>query len=284
MMNKFLSALLLLFVAAVPAFAVEADDYVIGDGDFLKVSVWGVSELSTDVKVRPDGKITLPGIGDAIATGFTPAVLSEKLAGKLQEFVKKPIVTVTVTGITNNKIYVFGGGLASGAAAGSTEQSILSAGVYNLPGRTTLLKFLSTLGNMAGADMDRAYIIRDGKKIDVNFYDLFIKADISKDVMLKAEDMLYIPDNQHNRIYVMGAVNSPKYIFYRRDVRILDAILEAGGFTKYARENSVLILRKESGQTKEITVRLKDLMKDGDLSQNITLMPGDFVIVREGIF
>lgn len=273
----------LLFLGVMVVIAMADEDYVIGDGDTLKISVWGVNELSTDVKVRPDGKITLPGIGDVVASGFTPTVLSEKLAEKLQKFVKKPIVTVTVTGITNNKIYVFGGGLASGTP-GSGKQSDSFGGVYNLSGRTTLLKFLSTLGNLSDADLDRAYIIRNGKKIDVNFYDLFIKADISKDVTLLAGDILYIPDNRDNRIYVVGAVNTPKFIFYRRDIKILDAILEAGGFTKYAKENGVLILRHESGRTKEITVRLKDLMKEGDLTQNIPLMPGDFVIVKEGIF
>ncbi|HKZ58029.1 MAG TPA: SLBB domain-containing protein, partial [Thermodesulfovibrionales bacterium] len=105
----------------------------------------------------------------------------------------------------------------------------------------------------------------------------------------KAEDIIYIPDNEPNKIYVMGAVNSPKYVPYRQDIRILDAILEAGGFTKYAKENNVLILRKRSEltndvQVKKIIVNVRDLMKEGVLSQNILLMPGDFVIVKEGIF
>jgi len=107
---------------------------------------------------------------------------------------------------------------------------------------------------------------------------------MSKDILLNAEDIIYMPDNELKKIYVMGAVNAPKYIQYRQGIKILDVIIEAGGFTKFARENNVLILRKNSEQTKEITVKVKDIMKEGNLSQNIYLMPGDFVIVKEGIF
>jgi polysaccharide export outer membrane protein len=281
----------LLFLLMLPA-VLFADDYVIGDGDGLQIAVWGEPAVSTAATVRPDGKITLPGIGDVVASGFTPMALSKNLAEKLKAFVNNPIVTVTVTGITNNKIYVFGAGVmptvptVGVSKEKGTEESILYSRVVALPGRTTLLKFISGLNLLGNADLEHAYLLRDGKKLDVDFYDLFVNADLSKDIPLKAEDMIFIPDNSHNKIYIMGAVNKPTFIPYWRGVRILDVILDAGGFTKFARENSVLILRKDPKKeaTKEITVKVGDLMKDGDLSQNIPLMPGDFVIIKEGIF
>jgi len=274
-MKKIVICLVLFLMISAVALA---DDYVIGDGDSLQVAVWGAPELSAGVTVRPDGKITLPGAGDIVASGFTPDQLSKRLSEKLEEFVKKAIVTVTVTGITNNKVYVFGGGVEK------TVQGATFSGVYFLPGRTTLLKFLCRLGNLQNADLKRTYIVRNGNKLDVNFYDLFVKGDLSKDILLQAEDMIYMPDNELNKIYVMGAVNAPKSIFYREGIRILDAILEAGSFTKFARENDVLILRKGSEKIEEITVKMKNLMKEGDLTQNINLMPGDFVIIKESLF
>jgi polysaccharide export outer membrane protein len=291
-MNLKAGVLCVLFLLMLPGLLLADDDYVIGDGDGLHIAVWGEPAVSTGATVRPDGKITLPGIGDVVASGFTPMALSEKLAEKLKGFVNNPIVTVTVTGITNNKIYVFGAGVmptvgtAKEKGTQDSAQSISSSRVVALPGRTTLLKFISGLNLLANADLERAYILRDGKKLDVDFYDLFINADLSKDIPLKAEDMIFIPDNMHNKIYIMGAVNSPSYIQYWRGVRILDAILAAGSFTKFARENSVVILRKdEHGESsKEIIVKVGSLMKDGDLKQNVPLMPGDFVIVKEGIF
>ncbi len=267
-----LAALFLAVMIGQSAVAAEGkdEDYVVGDGDSLMISVWGEPALSGTVIVRPDGKITLPAVGDVIASGFTPTTLSEDLSVKLTKVVNKPIVTVTVNTITNNKIYVFGGGVPSGVAV--------------LPARTTLLQFMIRFGNFKGIDLVNAYLLRNGKKLDVDFHSLLVKGDITKDVPLKPEDMIYVPDNEAYKIYVMGAVNAPKYVFYRDGLRILDAILECGGFTKFAKENDVLIMRKEAKGTTEISVKVKDLMKEGDMSQNVQLKPGDFVIVKESIF
>jgi len=259
-------SLWLLLCAGAPAAAL-ADDYLIGDGDGLLISVWGAKELGGTVTVRPDGKITLEAVGDVVASGFTPMKLAEDLSEKLKSVIKKPIVTVTVSSITNNKVYLFGGGVPSG--------------IMNLPDRTTLLRFLCRLVSLKGTDLAHAYIYRDGKKLGVNFYDIFVKGELSKDVPLKPGDVLYLPDNESNKIYLTGAVNAPKTIFHRDGLRILDAILEAGGFTKYAKENDVLLVRKGAS---EISIKAKDLMKDGDLSQNVLLQPGDLLIVKESLF
>src|SRR4030042_6590444 len=257
-MIKIFFILLVLLIIPGAAFA-AADDYVIGDGDTLQISVWGSPELSSGANVRPDGKITLPAIGDVVASGFAPEDLSKKLSEKLETVVKKAIVTVTVTGITNNKVYVFGGGVEQQNVQGATY-----SGVHFLPGRKTLLKFLCRLGNLKNADLKRTYIVRNDKRLDVDIYNLFVKGDLSKDIFLKAEDIIYMPNNELNKIYIMGAVNSPKYIFHREGIRILDAIIEAGGFTKFAKENDVLVLRntsKDAKQMQTINVNVKDFMK-----------------------
>lgn len=248
-----------------------ADDYVIGDGDVLQLSVWGVPELSVIVKVRPDGKITLPAAGDVVASGMTPARLSEKLAVVLNKFVKEPIVTLTVDEITNNKVYVFGGGVASS--------------VKNLSGRTTLFKFLCQLENIDSTDMKNAYLLRDGKRFFNDFYPLFVGGDLTNDFDLKAEDIIYIPTNELNKIYVVGAVTEPKYIFYREGLKVLDAILEAGGFNEFADENDVTIIRNSSVKANlKFRAKIKNLMKGKDVTQNLPLMPGDYVIVEESLF
>ncbi|MEW8048544.1 MAG: polysaccharide biosynthesis/export family protein, partial [Candidatus Thiodiazotropha sp.] len=71
--------------------------YVIGPGDTLNVFVWGDSELSTQVVVRPDGMITTPLVEDLPASGKTPTDLARTLEAKLSKFVKSPKVTVSVT-------------------------------------------------------------------------------------------------------------------------------------------------------------------------------------------
>jgi polysaccharide export outer membrane protein len=247
-----------------------AEEYIIGDGDMLSVSVWGAPELSSaEVRVRPDGKITLPAAGDVAASGKTPEQLSQTLGKVLRKFVKKPLVTVAVTEITNNRVYVFGDGVE------------VQSGVYDLPGRTTLLRFLCRLGNFGKADLRRAYVYREGMKLDVDFYRILVEGDLSKDIELLPGDILYIPDNERNRVYVMGEVNEPKFIIYQEGMRLLDAVLEAEGFTEYAKETNVRLVR-EGEADREIDMR--KLMKVGDFSQNVTLMPGDYIFVRESIF
>jgi polysaccharide export outer membrane protein len=259
--------LLLLALIGFVAPAAWCGDYVIGDGDQLKVSVWGVPELTVEVTVRPDGKITLPAAGDVTAAGLSPVQLSDRLIEVLAAFVKKPVVTVSVSQITNNRVYVSGGG--AGPA------------VVPLSGRTTLLKLLCRLDSLANADLRRAFIVRDGKKIQPDFHRLFVRGDITRDVTLEPEDIIFLPTQELNKVYVTGAIKEPKYIFFREGMTVLDAILEAGGFGEYAKQNDVLVARN-SGE--KVEVRLKDMMAGKDTAQNISLQPGDQVVVKEGMF
>jgi polysaccharide export outer membrane protein len=285
-MGKILCTLLLALFASLPAM-VFAGDYVIGEGDGLDVSVWGVKELNVSVKVRPDGKITIPGIGDVTASGFTPQELQADLATRLKDLVKNPIVTVSVKEIINSKVYIFGGGINSG--------------VYDLNRRTTLLQLLCVIGNGQGAaasvpgaaaiggmakvaDYKKAYVLRKGKIIKENLYNLFVKGDTSEDIMMETGDAIFVPQLLERNVYVLGEVNSPKFIEYREGMTVMEALLEAGGFTKFAKQNDTTILRKEGGKDVSLTVKAKDLIKDRDLSQNVRLKPGDYVIVKESMF
>lgn len=248
----------------------QAGDYVVGEGDVLDIYVWGVKELNVSVKVRPDGKITIPGIGDVKASGFTPPGLQKYLGEKLKELVKNPNVTVTVKEITNSKVYIFGGGVKSVA--------------YDLNRSTTLLQLLCNIGDVKSADLKRAYILRNGKMIKAGFHKLFINGDTSEDMAIESNDSIYIPLLLDKSIYVLGAVNAPKFIEYRDGMTVMQAILEAGGFSKFAKQNDTTILRNEGGKEVIIQVKAKDILNDGDLSQNLKLKPNDYVMVKEGMF
>jgi len=249
---------------------VYAKDYVIGEGDTLQISVWGNPELSLSVIVRPDGKISIPAIGEIKASGLTPKELTEVLEREMAKVVKTPIVTVIVTGMTNYQVFVFGNGVPTG--------------VHTLTKETTLLEFLCQLGSLPNADLEKAYLVRNKKIIKTNFYELFTKGDFSQDIVLEPNDMLFIPDNFDKRVTIVGAVNNPTTVPYREGLTILDIILSAGGFTQFAKENDVVVLRKgENGEEIKRSVRVKDLMK-GNLKENIKIMPGDFIIVKESLF
>ncbi len=286
MVRNFLGFMMLLLFLCVPAM-VLAGDYVIGEGDGLDVSVWGVKELNVSVKVRPDGKITIPGIGDVVASGFTPQQLQVDLTARFKDLVKNPIVTISVKEITNSKVYIFGSGINSG--------------VYDLNRRTTLLQLLCVIGNASPsaapangpapigsmakvADFKKAYVLRNGKIIKQNFYKLFIQGDTSEDIVIETGDSIFIPQLIERNVYVLGEVNLPKFLEYREGMTVMEALLEAGGFTKFAKQNDTVILRKEGDRDVSITVKAKDLINDGDLSQNVKLKPGDYVIAKESMF
>jgi polysaccharide export outer membrane protein len=299
-MKTFLfSILMLLILATGPACA---GDYVIGEGDGLDIAVWGVKDLNTSVRVRPDGKITIPGLGEVVASGFTPKALQADLAVRLKELVKNPIVTVTVREITNSRVYIFGSGV--------------QPGVVDLNRRTTLLQLLCTIGTLpspvpgAGAgdaasaapgrgaaavggqqtatgrvpDFKKAYVLRNGKKIKQDFTRLFINGEVGEDIVIETNDAVFIPQLPDSNIYVLGAVTTSRSIEFHEGMTVIEAILECGGFTRFAKQNSTLILRKEADKEITIEVKAKNLINDGDLKQNVKLKPGDYIIISEGMF
>jgi polysaccharide biosynthesis/export protein len=169
------------------------------------------------------------------------------LTAKVGKIIKNPIVTVMISEITNNKVYIFGGGVNSR--------------VYSLTQRTTLLQLLCQVGEQPPAlgvpgavstassaregDLKNAYVLRNGQKIKKNFYDLFIGGNIAEDIVIEPNDVLFIPGYNDKNVYVMGAVNTPRSIVYRDGMTVMAAILEAGGFTKYASQNDTMIYRKD---------------------------------------
>lgn len=263
-MRTFLFAFLLILMACNTSWAEE--DYRIGKGDSLEVSVWGVPEMSRVVVVRPDGKITLPAIGDVVANKVSPAELSAQLTEQMKKYIKQPVVTVSVQQINNSRVYITGGGISR---------------VFDLVKETTLLKLMSELGDLSGTDLRRAYLSRDGKKIAKDFYALYYEGDMSKDLVLKAEDIIFIPSNKQNLVYVLGAVAEPHNLQFYEGMKVLDAILASGGFTEFAKQDTVYVIDKDKNKRR---INLEKVTRGKDVAENIELKPGDYVIVEESLF
>ena len=94
-------------LAPAPAAATTAD-YRLAAGDKLRIEVYKDTQLSQALQIRPDGKITLPLLGDIAAAGRTAVELRDAIAGALQEYIAKPVVTVIVTETTPQVVYVTG--------------------------------------------------------------------------------------------------------------------------------------------------------------------------------
>lgn len=246
-----------------------ASEYVIGAGDRLQVFVWGEPELSVSALVRPDGRISLPGAGELMAEGQTSVALQDEITKRLTALVKDPRVTVSMADIVNNKVYIIGGGVPTG--------------VFELKQKTSLLQLLAGM-DLTRADLHGAHVMREGARLDRDFDNLLHKGDVGQDLDLRHNDIIFFPALPEPYVYVLGAVTSPRSLPFKDGMTVLDAVVECGGFTKFADRNKTVLVRRENGAEKRITVRAADLVEGKDLSQNIVLQRGDYLIANESFF
>lgn len=261
-----------LVLAAAALFAGQAladSDYVIGAGDRVQVFVWGEPELSVSALVRPDGRISLPGAGELMAEGQTSVALQDEITKRLTALVKDPRVTVSLADIVNNKVYIIGGGVPTG--------------VFELKQKTSLLQLLASM-DLTRADLHGAHVMRDGARLDRDFDSLLHKGDVAQDLDLRHNDIIFFPALPEPYVYVLGAVTAPRSLPFKEGMTVLDAVVECGGFTKFADRNKTVLVRRENGAEKRITVRAADLVEGKDLSQNIVLQRGDYLIANESFF
>jgi polysaccharide export outer membrane protein len=92
------------------------------------------------------------------------------------------------------------------------------------------------------------------------------------------------PLSTFSQVKVIGQVAKPQALSYHEGMKVMDAILAAGGLSQYAAGNRAKIVRTEGGKEKEIRVRAEDLFNKGDLSQNLALKPGDVVVIPQSRF
>lgn len=284
--KKMLIVLWFAFVYIMPNLSAYASEgYVIGEEDMIQISVWGNPELTVHIPVRPDGMISVPLIGDVKASGLAPQELKKILEKEFLTFVKTPTVSVIITAVNSFKVYVFGGGIGAGTASGvAGSVGAAASGMYTLKRNASLMQLLAQIGSLNNADLTNAYMLRDKKKLNVNFFKLMVEGDISQDIQLRPNDVIFLPDNFEKRIKVVGAVKNPGVVPFKEGMTALDAVLNSGGFTEFAKQNDVVIVRKEGKEVKSLEAKLKDVIRDGDISKDISLKAGDMVIVKTGIF
>jgi len=90
--------------------------------------------------------------------------------------------------------------------------------------------------------------------------------------------------SRFSQVKVVGQAIAPKAVPYRNGMTVLDLVIEVGGLSQFAAANRAKIVREQGGKTKEIKVKLGDLMNKGKVSQNLALMPGDILVIPESLF
>ena len=161
-----------------------SEDYVIGQGDVLEVFVWRNEELSRQVTVRPDGKISLPLVQDLQAEGLTALQLQDQITRKFKQYVQNPTVAVIVSQINSYKISVLG--------------KVAQPGVYPITTRTTILEAISLAGGFTEwANQKKITVITtqggQKKKLRVNYKKIISGKDPSQNITLTRGDTIIVP-------------------------------------------------------------------------------------------
>ena len=90
--------------------------------------------------------------------------------------------------------------------------------------------------------------------------------------------------SRFSQVKVVGQAVAPKAVPYRSGMTALDLVIEVGGLSQFAAGNRAKIVRTQDGKTKEIKVRLGDLLNKGKVSENVALKPGDILVIPETLF
>ena len=159
-------------------------DFVIGASDVLNINVWKEPEISQSVVVRPDGKISLPLIGEVLVSGLTPVQTQTLLANKLQSILTNPQVTVTVTEIRSRVVSITG--------------EVVKPGAYPLLVPTTVLQLITNAGGLGQfANKKGIFVLRmvDGKQQRFPFnYSHVIKGEKpEQNILLHPGDTVVVP-------------------------------------------------------------------------------------------
>ena len=165
--------------------SIDQEEYRIGPEDALQIFVWKNETLSRSVSVRPDGKISLPLLGDIQAAGQTPRELRDTLVKRYTEFIASPEISVIVNEVKSIKVSVIG--------------EVPKAGRFELKSRTTVLDMLAMAGGFGQfASRARVFVLRPEpgnkmKRIPFNFNKAVSEGGEQENFYLQPGDIVVVP-------------------------------------------------------------------------------------------
>jgi len=259
--------LVAVMLAWLPTALAQGSDYRIGPDDVLVITVWDQKDLDQTVQVRPDGKISLPLVGEMDAGGLTVAELSSRLTTLYSRTVKGAQVTVSVKEIRSRPVYFIGG--------------VAKPGPLQLTQDLTLLQALSSVGGaLPTADLESAFVQRGTNRIPINIQEI-MRGNMAQNVRLQPGDTVVLPNAA--TVYVQGEVKTPGQVKFVKDLTVMTAIAAAGGFTPMASPRRVTVTRGEGSKKETFRVNVNDIMSDPE-SKDLLLKPNDIVIVPQRLF
>ena len=243
-----------------------AQDYRIGEGDVLSITVYKQADLDKIVRVSNEGTVSLPLIGPVKAKGRTVAELAQDITALLADgYLVDPHVSVYIDEFRSQKVTILG--------------AINAPGLYEISGDITFLELVSKAGGFTALAGDEAMVERQpdevekGKqKLRVDLKGFLERGDTSADITLKDGDSIFV--KQAAMVYVNGEVRSPSVYKHHQNMTVIKAVTMAHGFTEKAAPSDIRIIRKVDG--KETVFK--------QVKMDMPVLPEDIVIVPESFF
>jgi len=237
------------------------EDYKLGAGDLVRVTVFGSPDLTTEARVSQSGSITCPLVGSVPVAGLSTAQAEQLLVRRYTQgkFLRNPQISVLVAEYMSQKIAVLG--------------HVGKPGQYPLRAKGNVLDVLAEAGGvLAQSAGDRATITRaDGSKAEIDLDALF-DGDPSQNLALNGGDRIYVP--RAPQFYVYGQVQKPGMYKLERNMTVSRAISTSGGLTPRGTERRAVVKRRDaSGKEREYSVSGSDL-----------LQPDDILFIKESLF
>lgn len=254
-MKKVIFIIFLLILVLCDKYKAVGQDYLVGPGDVLSISVYDNPDLKTRVRVSSNGAIVLPLLGQVNVNKMSISEITEKLTRLLANgYIVNPQVNVFVDEFRSKKVVVLG--------------SVRSPGLIELSGPTTFLELVSKAGGFDKDVGDTATIKRKiGGKTDViviNLTSLVKGGDMSQNVQINDEDTVYIASS--GMCYVTGEVKNPGTYPCGEGATVLKLVALAHGFTGKASKTSINIVRMVNNKKKVLEdVNLDTLVKHNDV-------------------
>jgi polysaccharide biosynthesis/export protein len=263
----FFRALLLSFLAigCAPGHASDSNDYRLGAGDTIRISVYHNQDLTTEARVSESGVISYPLIGAVELGGLTIAAAEKKIAGMLKDggFIQDPQVNIVLEQARGSQVSVLG--------------------QVNRPGRYPLetlnmhvTDMLATAGGASAGGSDSVILMgaRDGKPFrkEIDIASLFLDGKRGDDVQVEGGDVIYV--HRAPIFYIYGEVQRPGSYRVERNMTLMQALAEGGGPTMRGTQRGIKIFRRDmDGKLNETSL---------DLTSPVNA--DDVLYVRESLF
>jgi protein involved in polysaccharide export with SLBB domain len=254
--------------------------FTLGPGDKIEIEVLGDPGSRVTTVVGPDGKIYFNLLTGIDVWGLTLVEAKQRLEAELSKYVRQPPqVSLVLRGVESKRVWVLG--------------RVQTPGVYPIAAPMTLLEAISMAGgtlslssfreqSAAGmaeelADLRRSFVLRQGKMLPLDFYRLLNEGDITQNIYLQPDDLVYLPAATAREVYVLGAVAQPRMVPYTEDLTVAGAIASAYGTVNGAYMHHVAVVRGSLQNPQMAIVDYKRVIR-GEAT-DIQLQPHDIVYV-----